>query len=237
VKSNATGTYNVEFRDEDNARHIVGSYTINASGTWEKKTITVAGDTTAAFDNDNGMSLQMQFWLAAGSNYTSGTRPSAWASSTNANRAVGQTNLAAATNNYWQITGVQLEAGAVATPFEFEDYGVTLAKCQRYYQKSYLDTEAPGTGLASSMWFSATNGVDTSSVSIPHLRTTMRSSPTMTVYHAVNGNSGAVYRTTDAQSINVTSINYQGSNGGGWIDLATDAENGYLYHYVFSAEL
>jgi hypothetical protein len=135
VKSNVTGTYVLELYDNDNARHVGATYTISASATWEKKTITFPADTTGAFDNDNALSLIVGFWLGAGTNFTSGTLPTTWASATSANRAVGQTNLAAATNNYWQVTGVQLEAGAVATPFEFEDYGVTLAKCQRYYQR------------------------------------------------------------------------------------------------------
>jgi hypothetical protein len=134
VKSNVTGTYIAELFDRDNTRTVSASYTISASATWEKKTIVFPADTTGAFDNDNASSMFVGFWLVAGTDYTSGTLNTTWASNTNANRAVGQTNLAAATNNYWQITGVQLEAGAVATPFEFEDYGTTLAKCQRYYQ-------------------------------------------------------------------------------------------------------
>ncbi|NDF36157.1 MAG: hypothetical protein EB154_10020, partial [Nitrosopumilaceae archaeon] len=133
VKSNVTGTYIVRFNDMDNTRSVAASYTISASATWEKKTITFPADTTGAFDNDNDASLRMQFWLAAGSAFTSGTLATTWQSTTAANLAVGLTNLAAATNNYWQVTGVQLEAGAVATPFEFEDYGVTLDKCQRYF--------------------------------------------------------------------------------------------------------
>jgi hypothetical protein len=133
VKSNVTGTYIVNLYDVDNTRSVSASYTISASATWEKKTITFPADTTGAFDNDNGGSLYCFFTLGAGSNFTSGTLNTTWQSATDANRMVGQTNLAAATNNYWQITGVQLEAGAVATPFEFEDYGVTLAKCQRYF--------------------------------------------------------------------------------------------------------
>jgi hypothetical protein len=120
--------------DNDNTRQVSKSYTVNTSGTWEYKTITIPADATGAFDNDNDASLYLQFWLGAGTTWTSGTlNSSSWASVTNANRAVGQTNLAAATSNYWQITGVQLEAGSVATPFEFEDIGTTLAKCQRYY--------------------------------------------------------------------------------------------------------
>jgi hypothetical protein len=137
VKSNKTGTYVVELYDTDNNRHVSATYTINGSDTWEKKTIIFPEDTTGAFDNDNIASMILGFWLAAGSNFTSGTLPTVWGSAVSANRAVGQTNLGSATNNYWQITGVQLEPGAVATPFEFEDYGTTLAKCQRYYQICY----------------------------------------------------------------------------------------------------
>ena len=133
VKSNVTGTYIAEIADADNSRAVSTSYTISASDTWEKKTIIFPADTTGALDNDNALSLLLRFTLGVGSTYSSGTLQTTWASFVSANRYVGQTNLASATNNYWQITGVQLEAGAVATPFEFEDYGVTLAKCQRYY--------------------------------------------------------------------------------------------------------
>jgi hypothetical protein len=140
VKSNVTGTYIAELYDFDNTRQVSASYTISASATWEKKTIIFPADTTSVFDNDNAASLDVHFWLGGGSNVTSGTLNTAWATPTSANRAVGQTNLASATNNYWQITGVQLEAGAVATPFEFEDYGTTLRKCYRYYQRFIPNT-------------------------------------------------------------------------------------------------
>lgn len=135
VKSNVTGTYVAELFDVDNSRQTALQYTISTSATWEKKTLIFASDTTGVFDNDNARSLQVTLWLGAGSGLTSGTLQTTWATNTTANRAVGQTNLASATNNYWQVTGVQLEAGAVATPFEFEDIGVTLVKCQRYYQR------------------------------------------------------------------------------------------------------
>lgn len=133
VKSNVTGTYIAELTDGDNSRHVAASYTVSASGTWERKTITLPADTTGALDNDNAASASIYFYLVAGTDYTSGTLATTWASTTTANRAVGQTNVAAATNNYWQITGVQLETGPVATPFEFEPYEATLRKCQRYY--------------------------------------------------------------------------------------------------------
>jgi hypothetical protein len=133
VKANVTGTYTVELEDVDNSRHVGAVYTISASATWERKSITFPADTTGAFDSDNARSFSANWNLGAGSNYTSGTLPTTWAALVNANRVVGQTNLAAATNNYWQITGVQLEVGSVATPFEFKSYGQELRECQRYY--------------------------------------------------------------------------------------------------------
>jgi hypothetical protein len=136
VKSSNTGTFICELRDEDNSRHISKTYTINAANTWEKETITFPPDTTGAFDNDNNSSLRLFMWLAAGSNFTSGTLNStAWASSVNTNRVVGQLNLANRVGNYLAITGVQLETGTVATPFEIRPYGTELALCQRYFVK------------------------------------------------------------------------------------------------------
>ena len=134
VKSNVTGTYIANLLDLDNTRSVSASYTINASATWEKKTITFPADTTGVFDNDNNASLDLFFWLGAGTDNTSGTLNTTWASTVNANRAVGQVNLASAINNYWQITGLQLQPER-ATQFAFMDYGTVLAQCQRYYQR------------------------------------------------------------------------------------------------------
>ena len=135
VKSTKTGTYIVFFYDQDNARSISKSYTIDSADTWEKKTITFAGDTTGAFDNDNALSLQVNFFLGGGSNWTSGTLNTSWNSWTQANAAVGQVNLADNTANEWYITGVQLEAGTSASDFEFLPYDVNLRRCQRYFYK------------------------------------------------------------------------------------------------------
>jgi hypothetical protein len=134
VKSNVTGTYIVNLYDNDNARIISKSYTISASGTWEYKTITFPADTTGAFDNDNNLSLYVIWGLGAGSNMTSGTLATTWQSAVEANRYPGQTNVASATNNYWQITGIQLEVGDTATPFEFKSVEDELLECQRYFE-------------------------------------------------------------------------------------------------------
>ena len=139
VRSNKTGTYILELYDHDNSRHINKSYTINSADTWEKKIIVIDADTTGAFLNDNNLSLHVAWWLGAGSTYTSGSLQTSWDSATNANRAVGQVNLADSTSNEWYITGVQLEVGefdsTTIPSFPFESFDNNLRKCQRYYYK------------------------------------------------------------------------------------------------------
>ena len=135
VRSNKTGTYTAEIFDNDNSRQISKTYTISSADTWEKKTITFAGDTTGALDNDNAVSFWIFFWLGAGSNYTSGTLNTSWNSSTTANRvSSSQVNLADSTSNEWYITGVQLEAGQTASEFEFLPYDVNEQRCMRYFE-------------------------------------------------------------------------------------------------------
>jgi hypothetical protein len=119
VKSTKTGTFILELYDNDNNRQISKSYTVDVTDTWEKKTITFEGDTSGAFDNDNSSSLEFNFWLGAGTNFTSGTLQTTWGSVVQANRAVGQVNIADSTSNDWYITGIQLEAGTTASDFEF----------------------------------------------------------------------------------------------------------------------
>jgi len=133
VKSNKTGTYIAELYDDDNNRQISKSYTIDASNTWEKKTLIYDGDTTGAFNNDNNISLTLRLWLASGSTFSSGTLSTTWTSLVQSNRAAGQVNLADSTSNDFWITGVQLEAGTTASDFEFLPYDVNLKRCKRYY--------------------------------------------------------------------------------------------------------
>jgi hypothetical protein len=132
IKSTKTGTYIAELYDADNTRQISKSYTVSASNTWEKKTITFAGDTTGAFGNDNAASLFVNLYLSAGSDYTSGTLNTSWAASTNANRVVGQVDAQDNTSNNIYFTGIQLEAGDTASEFEFLPFDLNWLRCFRY---------------------------------------------------------------------------------------------------------
>jgi len=131
VKSNKTGTYIAEILRS--GRTINKSYTIDSASTWEKKTITFEGDTGgSAISNNNSAGFSILFFLGNGSNMTSGTLQTSWGTYTDANRAVGQVNLADSTSNEWFITGVQLEAGTTASDFEFLPYDVNYLRCARY---------------------------------------------------------------------------------------------------------
>ena len=133
VKGNASATYNVELYDTDNLRNITSSFAVTTS--WVRQKITFPADTIGKFNNDNSQSLQLNFWLHAGSDYTGGTMQTSWDSITTNERALGSTSFFDSTDRTFFLTGVQLEVGEVATPFEHESYGDNLARCQRYFNK------------------------------------------------------------------------------------------------------
>lgn len=196
VKSNISGTGVIELYDYDNSRQVSASYSTSNSGVWEKKTIIFPADTTGPFDNDNANSFSVAFWLGAGSTFTSGTLSTTWGTPVSANRAAGVTNYASAANNYWQITGVQLEVGSVATPFEFEDYGTTLLKCQRYYWRG--GNGSPG----------IFNGASTARYSVV-LPTEMRTNPVVSAIAApIVINPGVAEQQTGSQTTNFSVTGY-----------------------------
>jgi|DEB0MinimDraft_10_1074344.scaffolds.fasta_scaffold12729_5 hypothetical protein len=131
VKSNKTGTYIV---NPWASSEISKAYTIDSADTWEKKTITFDANTIDTISNNNSTGLTIYMYMLVGTDRTSGTLNTTWSALTTANRAVGQVNLADSTSNYINITGVQLEIGENATPFENRMYSQELAMCQRYYQ-------------------------------------------------------------------------------------------------------
>ena len=134
VKGNASATYACELFDRDNTRQA--SKLFNVTTDWTRIELTFDADTTGAFDDDNARSLDFIIQLHAGSNYTSGTLNQTFASSTNANRAVGISSIFDSTDRTFFITGVQVEIGQNPTEFEHEPFGVTQEKCHRYFYQT-----------------------------------------------------------------------------------------------------
>jgi hypothetical protein len=132
VRSSVTGTFGGVLRNSANDRSYPFTYSISTANTWEKKSVTIAGDTSGTWLTTNGIGVVVNFSLMAGTNFT-GTA-GAWTGA-GLQGATGQTQLFTTLNATWQITGVQLEAGSVATPFERRPYGTELLLCQRYYEQ------------------------------------------------------------------------------------------------------
>jgi hypothetical protein len=143
VRSSLTGTFGGSIRNGLANRSYPFSYTISAANTWEYKTLSIAGDVTGTWATDNAGALILAFSLGAGSTF-SGTA-GAWSGS-NLLSATGAVSVVGTSGATFYITGVQLEAGSVATPFERRDYGRELAMCQRYFQRTQSFFGAGQTG-------------------------------------------------------------------------------------------
>ena len=133
VKTNKTGLYTVTMFDRDNTRKVNGSYTV-ADTNWNRYSITFPADASGKLDDDNASSLEIFFNLYAGADTNTGTLYTAWQASADAGSTTGQVNFADSTSNDWEITGVQLEVGSEATPFEHRLVADELERCKRYFQ-------------------------------------------------------------------------------------------------------
>lgn len=165
VRSSLTGTFGGSLRNSAANRSYVFSYTISAANTWEYKTVTITGDTSGTWLTTNGVGIFVHMTLAAGSNNL-GTAGS-WSGS-NLVGPTGQTSVVGTNGATFYITGVQLEVGSVATPFERRPYGTELVLCQRYYAK-IIDPVARGVGTGQ-----ASGGASRMALVFP---TTMRATP------------------------------------------------------------
>ena len=210
VKSTVTGDYNVNlynYGSGGGARIISSIYTINSADTWEKKTITFAGDTVEAFLNGNTAGLNLAFSLGSGTDYTT-TDATSWGSFSNGKLAYGQVaNIASSTANNFYITGVQLEAGTTASDFEFLPVDVNLARCQRYY----IDT----LGLGGSGYATAASQTANAMTTVAY-PSTMRATPSVSYTQAGSTNSDGTL-SSRVESSNISGIFSERSSGSGRI--------------------
>ena len=175
VRSSLTGTFAGSIQNNTNARSYVFSYTISSANTWEQKSITIAGDTSGTWEATNSGGLITIFSIGAGTNYNA--TAGAW-SAGNFKSVTGATSVVGTNGATFYITGVQLEAGTTASPFEYRQYGTELALCQRYcYALRASETPSGGNYLTYGL-AQAISGTYACSSIIP--KVPMRTTPTLT---------------------------------------------------------
>jgi len=126
-------TYMCEIHDAENTRLVQQQFNVTTS--WTRVSLTFAGNTSGTIADSSALGLYLNFWLHAGSTYTSGTyNANTWKAQSNADRAVGIGSFFSSTSNELFITGIQMEVGSVATDFEHRTYAESLLACQRYYE-------------------------------------------------------------------------------------------------------
>ena len=231
VKGNGNATYMLELFDGDNTRHNTQQFSVTSS--WNRVSLTFDGDTTGAYDDDNALSLYLNFWLHAGSSYSGGSyTANTWAANVNNKRASGISSFFSSTSNTFFITGLQMEVGDSASDFEHRSFAEELQLCQRYYFRKNASSDGYTT-FAQGYIYNSTNG---------HFRmelpTTMRATPSF-------GKSGT-FRLIAPNADNLTSFNlnhasldsvsfdcgvsggHGESNGNGGLITASNDANAYV---------
>lgn len=145
VRSSLTGTFGGALTNDSN-RAYPFTYTISAANTWEQKTVTLTADTSGTWGSTNNAGLSVIFSFGAGS--TREGTAGAW-TGTNYYGATGETSIVGTNGATFYITGVQLEIGTSATPFERRLYNQELANCQRYYYKIFPNSTNKILGIGS----------------------------------------------------------------------------------------
>jgi hypothetical protein len=186
AKANASFKFVVALFDVDNDRYAGSTFDVTSS--WQRFIVTFpadADDGSSPFDNDNADSLNLRFFIHGGSNYTSGTLSSTFANVDNTNTYDSNADsFYSSTDNNFFLTGVQLEVGSVATPFEHRSYGEELALCQRYYQRK-------SDGMA-------TSSNTTTALSSFEFRHVMRANPTFSQEAVLGITNGSAWDKTQS---------------------------------------
>ena len=232
VYSKITGIFCVAFKNSGGDRAYVAEYTVNQADTFEKKTITLTmhDGTSGAWDYTNGVGLNVIFCAGSGTTYKT-ANANTWEAG-NYIATSNQTNLAGTINNYMSINSVQLELGAYATPFEYRPLAKELALCQRYYEKSYNLSEAPGSNTGNSygmpVYFSPAASANYPSVPYSVRK---KSAGAVTIYRN-DGTSGAIDGGTNpaAGAVDLGETGFK-------VNSTFAADTLYKWHWAADAEL
>tara|TARA_R100000329_G_scaffold59665_3_gene53515 strand:+ start:8 stop:1024 length:1017 start_codon:yes stop_codon:yes gene_type:complete len=209
VKGNASATYCCELFDGDNSRQASKLFSVTTD--WTRVELTFDADTTGAFDDDNATSFELNIWLHAGSNFTSGTLNQTFASNDNTKRASGISSIFDSTDRTFFITGVQLEVGQNPTEFEHEPITVTENKCFRYFE-NFMGANAHGGSYGASGYY------------IGHIQYKVRKRTQPTASNESGGNISSVATSSSGSLGNQDSFYFIGSAGSYVTQVRIDAE-------------
>ena len=223
VRSSLTGTFGGSISNSGYTRSYPFSYTISSADTWEKKTITIAGDTTGSWSTDNSTGMRVIFGIGVGSTY-SGTS-GAWTGS-ELYSSTGATSVVGTSGATLYITGVQLEVGEGASDFEFLPYDVQLRRCQRYYEVS-----GTGTNFGSNLCVAQNTTRANCGSAYPVAK---RATPTVSIYSASGVNTVVA---PGLSAVTVTAITSHNIYGIQFIAGAFVSSRPYLFYYIANSEL
>ena len=195
AKANESRAFSVEARTSNGTNRQVAKL-FTTSSSWQRFEFSVpASASNMQIDNDNSAELTINFWLHAGSTYSGGTLSTDWAAANNANRAAGVGSLFASTSNFMEITGIQLEVGEQATPFEHRSFVDEYQKCLRYYWRWTANT-------AYDVLSNGGYDVDTTCLTVHSLPVTMRTEPTISLTGSFQIRADATNFTPSSTEIN-----------------------------------
>jgi len=231
VKATKTGIYCVFAGNSTVDRSYIGEYTINASNTWEYKTVTLAASPNAGtWDYTNGVGLNIGFALAAGSTFQA--TAGAWQTGS-FNATSNQVNACDSASNDFRIVGVQLEAGSVATPFENRTIQDELRLCERYHEKSYNQSVVAGT-IDSTGTKAYSNQNAQQNLSSVSFKVPKRANPTIIVYSPITGVAGKM----SLGAVDVNAVVYAFGENGFYVGPATATVlTNLFYQYSAISEL
>lgn len=238
INASMTGTYGGYLENASYNRSYVFTYTVNTANTWEKKIITIPGDTTGTWAIDHTLGVDVGFSLGVGTTYSGSA--GVWTAG-DLNNVTGGVSVVETLNATWNITGVQLEQNTQATPFEQRPYGVELALCQRYYEDSVLRVGMVGgaLGLGGNTYFSSEFFKVTKRIAPTSLGGSSDTPGVIRVWDN-NGTAGAVSLYSGGWTQGVTTVGYESYSANHFSPYTysniTDAKYG-SFRWAMSAEL